>query len=633
MMAPDGPWENLRPPARFPNLFSPFQLGPVRLENRLVMCPMTTRFASEWGAVSPEMLDYYWQRARGGVAMIIVEATYVGAERPPGNLSAESDRFIPRLNMLAEAIQEENARAVLQLNHAGMLTGTDVNALGKKEIGGLIDSFASAAARAKTAGFDGVEIHGGDVYLIYQFLSPLTNHRKDEYGLGFEDRMRFPLAVMEECRCRLGGDFPISFRMNATEFAEGGWDLDQAKALAAELEARGVTLLNVTAAGVRAKYWHVQPMAIARGALVPLAAEIRHDARVPVMAVGRINNPELAEEIISNESADLVGIGRALLADPLFPEKARAGDTHLIRKCIACNTCRGRIAVKKHPVRCAVNPVTGRERVFNFAGAPESKRVWVVGGGPAGVNAARVLDARGHKVSLFESSGRLGGQLRLASVPPFKEELRNLMDSYAEAVRHSGIEVFLNTTVTRADVESGRPDEVVVATGARPLEFKNVLEGVVQKTYWQILEEGPGEEEHYLILGGGLIGCETAEYLADSGKAVTIVEILPEIGAVGEAHTRALLIERLHEKKVRYLVESQMKCMERDGVLVCNNRTGTETCIYAEVVVLASGRRPDSALYEEIRSLPCGVHVIGDARAPGGIPQATLEAFRIGCEL
>ncbi len=633
MIDTDRSWENPRRPARFPNLFSPFQVGPMRLPNRLVMLPMTTRFASESGAVSSEMLDYYRERARGGVAMIIVEASYVASERPPGNLSVDSDRLIPRLNMLAETIQEENVRALVQLNHAGLLTGTDVNALGKKDIKELIDSFASAAVRAKAAGFDGVEIHGGNVYLIYQFLSPLTNKRKDEYGLSPEDRMRFALSILEECRCRLGGDFPVFFRMNATEFAEGGWDLNQAKVLAAQLEARGITALNITAAGFQAKYWHVPPMAIARGSLVPLAAEIKGEIRVPVIAVGRINNPELAEDIISNESADLVGIGRALLADPQFPKKALRGDAHLIRKCIACNTCRGRIAVKKYPVRCAINPLTGRERVFTFTRTADSKRIWIVGGGPAGVNAAKILDERGHKVTLFESGNRLGGQLRLASVPPFKQELRNLMDSYEETVKHSGIELFLNTTVTRADVESGKPDEVVVATGARPIEFKNVLGGVVQKTYWQILEEGPGEEQDYLILGGGLIGCETAEYLADSGKSVTIVEILPEIGAVGEAHTRALLLERLHEKKIRYLVESQMKCVEQDGVLICNNRTGTESCIYAEVVVLASGRRSDSGLYEAIRPLPCGVHVIGDARLPGGIPQATFEAFKIAYEL
>lgn len=622
--------------AKLNKLFSAYSLGSLYLASRIVMCPMTTRLATDTGAVSPEMLSHYRARTGKGVAIVIVEASYVTKETPTGNLCLASDAYLPRLNSLAETIKENGSACFIQLNHGGSLNGKDTNLLTDKEIADLIVAFGNAADRAKRAGFDGIEIHGGNVYWLYQLLSPITNSREGEFGGDISGRMRAPLLVVDECRSRVGDDFPISFRFNGDEFCNGGWSFRDTKLLVKELEIRKVNLLDITAGGTKARYWHVQPAALARGCLANLAGAIKRDTNLPVMAVGRINDPVTAERILEEGSADLIGVGRGLLVDEDFALKARKGDVSGIRKCIACNHCRNRIAVKKYPIRCTVNPLVGRGSDPVFLPLPsvgKRGKVWVVGGGLAGMSAAYVLDGRGYHVSLFEKSDRLGGQALLAAVAPFKKEIKTLVEYYESLTRNSGIAVFLNREVDEELVRRWGPDVVIIATGARPIAQPIVSDTILNKNCWDILQDGPGEEKTYVIVGGGLVGCETAHFLAEKGKQVKVVERLPSVLHGVEPNTRDVLLNHLNDSKVEFMVDSELIKSERGSIQV--RKSGQEELIKVEtdVIAYAVGARSERQLFDKITMPSVSAFLIGDALQPRGMAEAIFEGTKLGYQL
>lgn len=578
------------------------------------------------------MVSYYRARAQGGAGLIIVESAYVNTERPIGHLAVHTDYFIPGLNRLAEAIKEEGCRAFLQINHRGALFGKKVNDLTRNEIYQLIKDFGKGAVRARQAGFDGIEIHGGNAYVMHQFLSPRVNQRKDEFGSNLEGRIRFPLLVYEECRAAVGDSFPISFRLNGDEFIEGGWDVAQAGRLAMELDKRGVSAIHVTGGGMETRYWHTQPMALPRGCLVPVARQIKKQVLAPIIAVGRINNPALAEKILRDGDADLIAVGRGLIADPQFPIKASKGEEESINSCIACNYCRSRI-VKNYPLRCASNPMAGRETEFRAEKSKVRKKVWVVGGGPAGMAAAKALDERGHDVSLFESKEKLGGQIQLAVLPPCKDELKNLLNFLVTSVKRSGTRVFLRETVTLTKIEEARPDAVVIATGSKPLFLELGHPPAMQRSARQVLEQGAEPEKIYVVVGGGLVGCETAEFLADQGKAVTIVEVLPEIGMEYEPNTRALLLQRLKERGVTLLPGSEIVKIVDKKVHLRDKKTNAVSILDSEIIVFACGARSEKELWDRVKSVSDNVFLIGDARDPRGIAEAIFEGTKIADQI
>ena len=476
----------------FEKLFEPVKMGTVTLRNRIVMPAISTKFGSDAGGVTDRYRDYYLERAKGGVGLIIIENTLVEYPRgkvSPTELRIDNHKFIPGLNDLAESIKEYGAKVAVQLHHAGRQTNTNITegvelvsasnafcsvtggkarALKIPEIQMITDSYAEGALRAKIARFDAVEIHAAHGYLISQFLSPFTNKRDDRYGKTMEGRCRFLLEIIKKIKDKVGDDFPIIVRISADEMIPEGYHLPEAKYLAKRLEEAGASALHVSAGIYESKEWIIQPMLLPPGCLTHFASEIKKEVAIPVIAVGRINDPGLAENILRQGKADLIAMGRPLIADPHLPEKAKTGRVKEIRKCLACNNCIGR-GSEGLRIKCSINAEVGREKEYKIITALNSKKIAVIGGGPAGMEAARVAALRGHQVVVFEKHDRLGGQLLWAAVPPGKSEIKSLINYLTDEIDRLRVEVKLSFTPTINDIKAQAPDAVILATGSGPI--------------------------------------------------------------------------------------------------------------------------------------------------------------------
>ncbi|MBM2831105.1 MAG: oxidase [Dehalococcoidia bacterium] len=483
--------------AKYSRLFEPYRLGSLALKNRIVMPAMAVAFASDEGHVTKRLLHYFTARARGGVGFIIVGYTSVDYRRGrtgPNKLSIDDDRCIPGLSQLVETVHGEGLKVAVQLNHGGgyspsSLTGLQPVApsavfcrpggdlphpLTEAEIEEIVGRFAAAAGRAVKAGFDALEIHAASGYLINQFLSPSRNKRQDKYGGSLENRARFLLEIVGAIRQKMGKGYPLSVRINGSEYGiPGGITVDNAVALAVLLEKAGVDAVNVTYFGARYPFVETEEP---DGSFIPLAAAVKKAVKVPVIAVGRIS-PRLGEEVLREGKADLVAIGRALLADPELPLKAFAGREEDINPCITCRYCG--FLTPHGETGCMVNPVLGREGDFNLRRTEKVKRVLVVGGGPAGMQAARVAALRGHEVTLVEKGQRLGGLLHTASRVPGYSRIADLARYSARQVEKAGVKVERGRAVTAATLEAIKPDAVVLATGARITLVRRVIAGMV----------------------------------------------------------------------------------------------------------------------------------------------------------
>jgi thioredoxin reductase len=505
--------------------------------------------------------------------------------------------------------------------------------LGDEEIAELVRAFGHAARRVRDGGMDGVEVHAGHFYLINQFLSPYTNHRTDRYGGSWENRSRFLSEVLDAIRSHAGAGFPIGIRINGEEFVEGGLTLDDMKRVAQDLEGR-VAYLSVsggTYTGLKKgiKMAYVSPWFVPPGPMVPYAAEIKKVVKTPVMVVGRINDPEQAERIIAEGYADMVGMTRALIADPEFPKKARDGRAREIRKCIGTNECH----YAGRPIACTINAAAGREEELALHPAPVRRRLLVIGGGPAGMEAARVAALRGHRVVLCERRMRLGGQMAIVARDPNREQVAGFLEYLQRQVEEAGVEVRLGVEVTPEMVAGLTPDAVVVATGSRPyvppapgMDQKNVvtaaqvLEGEV-KAGRRVLVVG-GLEEHMPPLG-------IAEFLADQGKRV---EVLSELLVAGEGLETTLLhvlTKRLLDKGITLTPLTAVEAVRGRTVLAANSFTGQRRTITGvDTVVLACGSRADDTLARALKSRAGELHLIGDCRAPRRMLHAIMEGAR-----
>jgi 2,4-dienoyl-CoA reductase-like NADH-dependent reductase (Old Yellow Enzyme family)/thioredoxin reductase len=633
----------------FSPLFQPLVIGQgakkFKLKNRMVMPPMVTNLANSLGEVTRRMVDYYAKRAQGGVGTIVVEAMDIAERVIFPRLGIFHDRFVHELDNLAAGIKENGAAAVGQIYHPGLRgrhPGPDD--LSPEEIRNIIEAFGQAADRVKRAGFDGVMIHGAHGYLISSFLSPLTNQRKDEYGGDGQRRARFAADVIRTVRKVVGKDFPIFFRMNALDYLPGGCTIEDAQVTAPLAEAAGADVIaigggvgpmphNPSLGNMKSYGQIVMPMYVPRGYRVELGAKVKEKITIPLSIAGRINDADLAREIIVSGKADLVDLGRQLIADPDFPQKIAEGRIEEIRRCIACNFCLGKRMSLGKQIQCAINPWAGRETdLREIKPAAPSKKIMVVGGGVAGMEAARWLCKRGHRVSLYEKSPRLGGQISLAALPPGKGEMNTFLEFLRRRMSAPNLEVHLNREITAEWLVEQKPDAVVIATGGRPLMPKDIPLNPKMRclSAWEVLSV-PGRKlgEKVVVLGGGFVGAEVAEFMGEGemGGEITIVEMREGIALDLEAISRELLLERLQGFGVKTITRFQIQEVTASRVIGWDSGESRREEIPAEIVVAALGAESAGFPVERLKEAGIPYRLIGDGKEPRGIAEAVREGF------
>jgi 2,4-dienoyl-CoA reductase-like NADH-dependent reductase (Old Yellow Enzyme family)/thioredoxin reductase len=633
-------------------LFEPIQIGKLSLRNRIAMPPMVVNLGNSDGSVSEDTKAYYAERAKGGVGLITVEATAVATNgrSSPFQLRIDKDDFIGGLRGLTHEVHRFGAKVGIQLVHCGRqgsskYTGEQPVApspipsaggeipreLSIHEIEDLVEKFAEAAVRAKKAGFDAVEIHGAHGYLINQFLSPRVNKRSDEYGGSLAGRSKFALEVVRRIRAKVGDDFTILFRMSADEYLPDGATLNESMAVASMLQEAGVDCIDVTAGTQESLDMFVQPSSLPPGCLVHLASAIKKVVSVPIITVGRIGDPLLAEAVLFQGAADLIAMGRALIADPELPRKAAEGRFDEIRPCVACRSCFDRL-FEKARVTCAVNASFGQEKSLPILPAQRQKKVLVIGGGPAGLEAARIAALRGHKVVLYEKEDRLGGQLHLASVPLYKQSISSLTKFLVSQMIKLGIEVHVGRAITSDAVSEIRPDAVIVATGSIPVipDIPGVR-GTNVSLAIDVLGGKKAVGEIVVIIGGGQIGCETADFLATMGKKITIVEILNDVAIDMGPLARIPLLKRLRERGVNIYTNTTVEEISERGVLA--KVDAKIISLDAESIILATGSKSNGELVKQLAKEIGELYAIGDCVEPRKVYDAIHESFQVGLKI
>jgi 2,4-dienoyl-CoA reductase-like NADH-dependent reductase (Old Yellow Enzyme family)/thioredoxin reductase len=627
-------------------IFTPISIGNIKLKNRLVVSPMVTVYCDSDGMATERFITYHETKAKGGWGMIIVEDYAVDPlGRGFWTPGLWKDEQIESHAELTRRVHNAGAKIIAQIYHAGRQTtpavigeqpvsasslpcpvlGVIPRELTVPEIKKIVSQFGDTALRAKKAGFDGVEVHGAHGYLIAQFMSKYSNKRCDEYGGSLENRIRFPLEIVKDIREKCGPDFMIGFRISADEKVPGGRTIEEAKAIAIKLEKQGVDVLHISAGTYESTWAIIPPMKITPGWIVDYAEEVKRVVNIPVMTVGRINDPFLAESILLSGKADLIAMGRASLADPELPNKFASGEYDDIRHCIGCQQGCLEILFKNEPIRCLVNPTCGFEYLKEFKKTDSPKKITVIGAGPAGLEAARTAALVGHKVTLYEQSGRFGGQFATGAIPPTKGDMSSFISWLVGQVKKLGVNIKLNTKYTSAICDEEKPDLVIIATGATPNKPQiSGIDGENVVYAEDVLLGKVSAKQKVVIAGGGMVGCETATYLASLGRQVTIVEMLPVIASDEEFTRRLLLLKEIEERHIEVFTDSKIIDINASGVKIEKNQETFN--IDADTVVLALGMTPNNVLVKELEG-KVPLKVIGDAVESRNALEATREGF------
>lgn len=647
---------------------TPLRIGTMVLKNRFVMTPMNTNYSDANGCMTPQMEEYYVRRAKGGVGLMVLEAVAVAPDTR--NHGAQpmlyDEKYVPAWSNLIERLQSYGTKVSIELAHFGSeatlkprasasavsrFTDEDIEVLSKERIHEIQQDFVKTAQNAKMAGADGITLHGAHGYLLAEFMSPLYNHRTDEYGGCLENRVRFLTELLAMLRQALGPRYPVMVRYSVDEFVTGGRSVEESAQIAVLLEKAGASAIDLSA-GVPNAYMFTNPpngLGNTSCMLIEKAAAVKRCVSIPVICANTIRYPAEIEKILAEEKVDLIGLARPLLADPDFPRKAMEGREKEIRPCLSCQHC-FRTLDSGRSLRCAVNPETGREYAYGPITQQEKKRLLVIGGGPAGMEAARVAALEGHEVFLCEREAKLGGALLAAAIPPNKGKISELVSWFEGELSRLGVKVYLNTEATPELLASCKPDRVISACGA---DYLRRLEGSDGENVMDVacaLRHPEQVGKRVVIIGGGASGCEAAEYFSGEelelvwkGKdgvrgpmqyervrhtdrpaehTVCIVEMLPEIAGDMDEFNKELMRIVLAEKGVRVFAGTCVKRISREGVWVATD-TEEEKLLPADTVILAAGLTPRGC-----DAVPDAVPA-GDSVKPGRIGDATYNAYAL----
>jgi NADPH-dependent 2,4-dienoyl-CoA reductase/sulfur reductase-like enzyme len=503
--------------------------------------------------------------------------------------------------------------------------------LSHEEIEKIIEAFREAARRVKESGADGVEIHMAHGYLINQFLSPFSNKRSDEFGGDPGRRMRMAIEVLRAVRNKVGPDFLVLCRLSADEYVEGGLKIEDSKEIAKALERNGADGLHISACVAASGYLNHPPYYAEEGVFAHLAQGIKSVVSIPIIAVGRIRTPELANKILEENKADLISMGRALIADPHLPMKAFQERTNEIIPCISCNRCV--LSIRKGALQCAVNAETGREGIFKLKKTDRPKKVWIIGGGPAGMKAAEIAARRGHRVTLYEKDEELGGRFLLAAIPPKKQVLKDFIDQLAAQIKKLPIKIALGKSFSLPSLRKGKPDVAIVATGAKP--FFPPIDGIQEAKAISVEDALSGAVplgKKVLVVGGGGIGAEVADYLSENRKEITLIEMREGIALDLVGHLQHFLNKRLREKGVQILTSTKAIRFEKEGLWVEDSQ-GTKKLGGFDSIVIALGSIPNDELVKLLKGKVSEVYVVGDASKPREVMEAVLEGEEVALKI